>query len=207
MEAAEAEILFSDHLPKAYSTADYYCRKFSSLRPLKEDVRSESACGLWEACLRYTPSPTNKFWTFAFWRVRGSIVTYARRQKIFLRDWEIESGRKNIVIVSLDGCLASGGDWKSPSTYNNGRYVDRGKSFSLEDKSSDIEINKIDVSRMIDSGTNGMSKDKKQVMKRYFCDGMNVPDMSKEYGTAERFAWAAIREGIEELKSSIGDVK
>ena len=214
MEGPQAEQLFSDHLPRATLVADNYCRKFNALRTIKEDIRSESACGLWEACLRYNPTTNNTFWTFAYLRIRGSIVDYCRRQKIFLRDWEVKSGRKNIEIVSLSDCVVSTGHSGEVSNHE-GFYYAFGQRLIIEDKKNDIEINKIEVGRMIDSGTNGMPKDKKEIMKKYFCDGMNIPDMFSapgkpkgkraNWGSEERYAWEAIREGVEELKSSIGE--
>lgn len=209
MEAIELEHLFNSNLPRAYGLAEQYCKKFNSLLTLREDLKSEAACGLWEGCLRYEPSPNNAPWTFLYWRVRGSIVDFCRKEKIFLRDRELKSGRKNYQMVSLSEGqrenLHHGGRHGSDSSQKSmDKHFSFGKVFYLVDDKADLVISKIEVGRIIDSGTNGMSADKKKIMKDYFCEGMNVPDMATENGTAKWYAWAAIREGVDELKKQRG---
>ena len=89
---------------------------------------------------------------------------------------------------------------KTVEQNNVGRYYALGSYFTVEDKGYDNIINRIEIGMVIDSGTNGMSLDKKSIMKKYFCDDMNIPDISTQYGMAKLYARAAIREGVEELK-------
>ena len=197
-DLSDKEQLFNTYLPKAKALVNTYCCKYHALYPIKEDLMSEASCGLWEACLRLDDKHNSAPWSFMYWRVKGSIVDYARQQKIWIRDRELKAGRKNYKVESLRE--AHHGNNGDPSTIrNDGVYEAFGVKFTLEDKKHDIEINKIEVGMIIDSGTNGMSPGKKDILKRFFCEGVSVSDMSGD--VAKWYAWATIREGLEEMRN------
>jgi len=193
MEITEALEVFDQHIHLTDAVSANYCRRIKLPLQIREDVHSEAHMGLWEACLRYDPSKNSKFWPFAYLRIRGSIIEVFRREGLWLRGRQIKAGMKNVHFESLTTHPSSVHHSEDGGAY----WFRHRKEADMIDESSKLDIERIEVAMIINSGTSGMPQYKKEIMTKYYCDGLPVSEM----GVSKQYAWAAIREGTKELRT------
>jgi RNA polymerase sigma factor (sigma-70 family) len=194
MDIPEAEKIFLENSYRADLAVHAYCLKFSFLVPIREDLISEARMGLWKACLKYQPSSNNTFWTFAYLKVRGAIIDFIRKEKIWVRDRELKNGRKQPQLAPL---IEHAG-----RNTRGCKYVAFGEEVNVSDPNSRAAISRIELRALIDSAMADAPVDKRDIVKDFYCDDVSVEQMVLLGASSASYARQSIQIGISEIKKS-----
>lgn len=182
--------LFESHRERVLAFVHCYCHQDNpTIQYLEEDLRSEALLGLWQACTRFKQTEKNTFWTFAYLRVRGSVIDFLRREKITVRGDRLEKQGQVQVVALPDSCNNS-------TTHIRGFGSNPDTSFPAE--FTHVE-NALNISQSITAAH--LTDQEAEVFRQYHIEEQSAEQIAAKQNVCLRVTYTTLRKAEDKIRS------
>lgn len=196
--------LFESHRERVLAFVHCYCHQDNpDIQFLEEDIRSEALLGLWQACTRFKETNNNIFWTFAYLRVRGSVIDYLRREKITVRGDRLNT-QIGAPLSLQEGILQE--DFANRCATANLSYGGISGTNNIgfnPDKSIPREYSGVEASVNLAQSITAarLTEQEAEILRQHHGEGHSAQDIAERHHLGIRIAYLTLRRAEEKIRA------